>query len=110
MRRYLCVASAVVFCSVLLALFSTLARISADGRATASAGAQDSELRERISALSSSNPIERASAACCLGEMREGAVAAIPYLMHVLGDDAVITRLACGQRARCSDPPGPPQK
>src|SRR5215216_124567 len=57
------------------------------------------DLRDKINLLSSQNPLERASAACAIGEMRASAAAAIPYLIQLLGDDTPInTAFDCGER------------
>ena len=53
------------------------------------------EVREKIRALGSANPEERAGAACELGLMRGRAVAAIPSLIKLLGDETVIKRVFC---------------
>lgn len=68
----------------------------AQGQVTLTPGQQEqlsSEVAEKIKALNSSNPAERAQAACSLGKM--GAVEAIPFLMQKLGDDASIGSLKC---------------
>ncbi|MGH9939958.1 MAG: HEAT repeat domain-containing protein, partial [Blastocatellia bacterium] len=48
---------------------------------------------ESLRALHSSNPAERAAAACSLGRL--GAVEAIPALINLLGDDAPIRPMKC---------------
>jgi HEAT repeat protein len=48
---------------------------------------------ENLKALSSSNPTERAAAACSIGRL--GAVSAIPALIEMLGDDTTIQPVKC---------------
>src|SRR5215212_4799929 len=63
------------------------------------AGKPPVDLRDKINALSSANPLERASAACTIGQMGPRAAAAIPYLIQMLGDDTPITTaFDCGER------------
>ncbi|HVQ38415.1 MAG TPA: HEAT repeat domain-containing protein [Pyrinomonadaceae bacterium] len=83
--------------------------------AAATAGAQssptafrpaklDSDVREQIVALGSSDPVARAFAACTLGKMRTRAVAAIPKLVALLGDGAAIKPAeSCGHQAPFED-------
>src|SRR5204863_848127 len=65
---------------------------------TASAPQSATDLQEKIRMLSSANPVERASAACQIGEMGKQATAAIPHLVALLGDDTPVNaRLDCSQ-------------
>ncbi|HKQ73274.1 MAG TPA: M56 family metallopeptidase [Blastocatellia bacterium] len=48
---------------------------------------------EKLKALSSTDPMERAAAACSLGKL--GAVEAIPSLINMLGDDTPIQPIKC---------------
>jgi len=50
-------------------------------------------IREIVKALSSSDPQERAVAACSLGTT--GDAAAIPFLIQALGDEAAISQIKC---------------
>lgn len=50
-------------------------------------------IREVVKALSSSDPVERAVAACSLGTA--GEAAAIPFLIQALGDDTAISQIKC---------------
>src|SRR6476661_4357333 len=55
----------------------------------------------KIAKLSSPNPVERAEAACRLGELK--AASAIPALIKLLGDDAEIRQPVCGERKGWDD-------
>ena len=58
-------------------------------------------LTDKIRALGSTNPIERASAACQIGEMGKSAAAAIPALIQMLADDTQINdAIDCGDTWR----------
>ena len=71
---------------------------------TASASQSSADLQEKIRLLSSANPVERASAACQIGEMGKQATAAIPHLIALLGDDTPVNaRLDCSQRNKKTD-------
>ncbi|MGH9755422.1 MAG: HEAT repeat domain-containing protein [Blastocatellia bacterium] len=61
---------------------------------------QQGTAAESLRALHSSNPAERAIAACSLGRL--GAVEAIPALVNLLGDDAPIQPLMCWESGRWS--------
>jgi HEAT repeat protein/beta-lactamase regulating signal transducer with metallopeptidase domain len=50
-------------------------------------------IRETVKALTSSDPSERALAACSLG--KTGEVSAIPFLIQALGDDTAISLVRC---------------
>ena len=54
------------------------------------------EAKARIDKLASTNPAERAEAACRLGELK--ATAAIPALIKLLGDDAEVQQPVCGEK------------
>lgn len=54
------------------------------------------DVRDKMNALNSSDPVERASAACALGEMGARAVPAIPFLIKTLGDDTPVPQVECG--------------
>ena len=60
-----------------------------------------SELRAQIDRLSSSNPVDRAEAACKLGELK--ASASIPALVKLLSDDTEVTQPVCGERHKWGD-------
>ena len=68
-------------------------------RQAAAAGAQQvgGDLQEKIRRLGSADPIERAAAACQIGAMgKQAAVAAMPNLLALLGDDTPVSgRLDC---------------
>ena len=99
MKRYAWLATVLVFCSVSIAIYSAPVKSSDGENITGPIAAQDADVREKINALNSSNPVQRASAACCLGEMRERAIAAIPYLIQMLADDTVINAVIdCGEK------------
>jgi HEAT repeat protein len=70
------------------------ARAMSDARAT-TAVAED--VGAWIAALGSPDANQRASAACALGEIGEKADAAIPALARLLGDEARVTDLRCGE-------------
>jgi HEAT repeat protein len=53
------------------------------------------DVRDKMNALNSSDPVERASAACALGEMGARAVPAIPFLIKTLGDDTPVSHDKC---------------
>ena len=52
-----------------------------------------------MNALNSPDPVERASAACALGEMGTRAIPAIPFLIKTLGDDTPVSQTECGNGA-----------
>ena len=54
------------------------------------------DVRDKMNALNSQNPVERASAACALGEMGARAVLAVPFLIKMLGDDTPVSQTDCG--------------
>ena len=96
-----------VFCCVLAALCVNRAGSSvASERDNPSNHDQNSDqnskqslLTDKIRALGSTNPIERASAACQIGEMGKSAAAAIPALIQMLADDTQISdAIDCGER------------
>lgn len=61
-------------------------------------------IREQMEALRSSDPVARASAACALGRMQGRAVAAIPLLVAMLSDGAVIKPdQSCGRQEPFED-------
>lgn len=106
MKRQTLFPTALVFCCLFAALCVTQAKSSGGtessnsdlgGQGTSNAPA---DLTERIRALSSANPIERASAACQIGEMGKRAAQAIPNLIQMLGDDTQINAtIYCGERS-----------
>ncbi len=53
------------------------------------------DLRSEINALSSADPIARATAACSLRRFRERAAPAIPHLIRMLGDDTPVGAIRC---------------
>ncbi len=55
-------------------------------------------LDEAITALGSSDPMQRARATCLMGRMRDAAAAAIPHLVKLLSDDAPITDFSCDKK------------
>src|SRR5262245_28135759 len=59
---------------------------------------QSAEVNSRIEKLSSSNPAERAEAACKLGELK--ATSAIPALIKLLGDEVEVQQPVCGENHR----------
>lgn len=62
------------------------------------------QVREKIAALSSPDPIARAAAACALGRMQMRAVAAIPNLVALLSDGSLIApQQSCGQQEPFED-------
>src|SRR5437667_4183636 len=79
---------------------SSGARESANSSPGQDTNAAAADLTEKIRALSSSNPIERASAACQIGEMGKLAAQAIPRLIQMLADDTQISAaIYCGERS-----------
>jgi HEAT repeat protein len=87
---------------VLLVLFSlfiaTAAALPGTGMIQSDVAAS-SDLKQKIARLSSPDPLERASAACQIGEMGKQAAAAVPYLIQLLGDDTKISGvLDCGEK------------
>ena len=64
----------------------------------------DAEVREKMAALASSDPVARASAACALGRMQRRAVAAIPSLVALMSDGTAIKpEQSCGQQEPFED-------
>ena len=61
----------------------------------------NADVKAKIARLSSPNPVDRAQAACQLGELR--AASAIPALIKLLGDDAEIRQPVCGERKQWDD-------
>jgi HEAT repeat protein len=73
---------------------ATVADLSRHSQQSASAQSELPEaIREAVKALSSSDPQERAAAACSLATA--GEAAAIPFLIQALGDDAAIGKVRC---------------
>ena len=91
----------VIAATLALALFQAASVQDARGTAHASPvmpGDDAGKVREWIAALGSSDPKERASAACSLGELGERADAAIPALVRLLGDETAVSDFACGEQ------------
>lgn len=64
----------------------------------------DADVREKMAALASSDPVARASAACALGRMQQRAVAAIPRLVALMSDGTAIKPdQSCGQQEPFED-------
>src|SRR6267142_6745760 len=64
----------------------------------------DADVREKMAALASSDPVARASAACALGRMQRRAVAAIPRLVALMSDGTAINpEQSCGQQEPFED-------
>jgi len=64
----------------------------------------DADVREKMAALASSDPVARASAACALGRMQRRAVAAIPRLVALMSDGTAIKpEQSCGQQEPFED-------
>lgn len=64
----------------------------------------DVDVREQMTALGSSDPVARASAACALGRMQRRAAAAIPLLVALLSDGTAIKpSQSCGQQEPFED-------
>jgi HEAT repeat protein len=64
----------------------------------------DADIREKMEALTSSDPVARAAAACALGRMQRRAVAAIPSLVALLSDGTSIKpEQSCGQQEPFED-------
>ena len=59
------------------------------------------DVNAKIAKLSSPSAVERAQAACQLGELK--AASAIPALIRLLGDDAEIRQPVCGERKQWDD-------
>lgn len=59
------------------------------------AGAMPGGIRSLVDRLYSPDPAERAEAACQLGRRRAEAASAIPVLLTMLGDDAVVPAVPC---------------
>lgn len=102
MKRQTVIATVLVFCCLFAALCVTQANSSGATESPNPAIRQDSSqasLADKIRALGSQNAVERASAACQLGEMGKRASQAIPMLIQLLGDDTQIsTPIDCGER------------
>jgi hypothetical protein len=79
---------------------SSGAKEAANSRLGQETNAAPADLTEKIRALSSSNPIERASAACQIAEMGKRAAPAIEHLIQMLADDTQINAdIYCGERS-----------
>jgi HEAT repeat protein len=79
---------------------SSRAMESLDSKAAQETNVAPADLAVKIHALSSPNPIERASAACQIGEMGRRAAQAIPNLIQILADDTPINAdINCGERS-----------
>ena len=61
------------------------------------AGNTPADIAERIKALNSSNPVERASAACRLAKTGARSVDVIPLLIRLLSDDSPVTLIQCDE-------------
>ncbi|HJX91024.1 MAG TPA: HEAT repeat domain-containing protein, partial [Pyrinomonadaceae bacterium] len=59
------------------------------------------DVRAQIEKLTSTSAIDRAEAACRLGELK--ATQAIPALIKLLGDDNEVTQPVCGEKHRWGD-------
>jgi HEAT repeat protein len=64
-------------------------------RQAALAQGDAAQIQQWTSALAATDPVERASAACQLGERGERADAAIPGLVHLLADATVLSQFQC---------------
>ena len=73
-------------------------------RATYTRAKLDADVREKMAALASSDPVARASAACALGRMQRRAVAAIPRLVALMSDGTAIKpEQSCGRQEPFED-------
>jgi HEAT repeat protein len=104
MKRFVLVLAALL-CGGLWIAFYAVESSQSKGSETAAAAVEaapqnaaeiPADLREKIKQLQSTDSTERAGAACALGLMKERAVAAIPALIAILGDDTPIQRVYCG--------------
>ena len=59
------------------------------------------DIKAKIEKLTSTNAVERAEAACRLGELK--ATAAIPALVKLLSDDTEVQQPVCGERNKWAD-------
>ena len=84
------------FCLIFGATATT--RVAGSG-ATIPAASQ-ADLGRLIEALKSPSAVERATAACELGEIGESAAPAISHLIRLLGDETPVTVIDCGGRGR----------
>jgi HEAT repeat protein len=104
MKRQVMIATALVFACFFAAMYVAQAGNVETSEVVFGSVVQDPEpapagLADKIRALSSSNALERASAACQIGEMGKRAAQAIPMLIQVLGDDTQINaEIDCGER------------
>ena len=101
MRALSITAAVLVFCCLGWSFYGAQAPNSTASQAATlttqqGAGEASPEVKDKIQKLSSSNPTERAEAACALGDIR--ATAAIPALIYTLGDDATVDQPACSQK------------
>ena len=85
-----------LFCLILGATATT--RVAGSGATIPPATQAD--LSRLIEALKSPNAVERATAACELGGMRESAAPAVSHLVRLLGDETPVRVLECGGRSR----------
>ncbi len=92
-----------LFCLMFGATATT--RVAGSGVIITSVSQRDSssssaDLGRLIDALKSQNAVERATAACALGEMRESAAPAISHLIRLLGDETPVRITECGGRGK----------
>src|ERR1041385_4526189 len=91
MKRQIFLATAIVFFCLFAALYSTQAKSTKETNVTQETNSPPADLSEKIRLLSSSNPVERATAACQLAAMGKRAAQAIPQLIQMLSDDTKLS-------------------
>jgi HEAT repeat protein len=82
-----------LFCLII----GSAATIGVVGSGATVPAASQADLARLIETLKSPNALERASAACKLGEMGESAAPAISHLIHLLGDETRVGAFDCGR-------------
>ncbi|HEX8144943.1 MAG TPA: HEAT repeat domain-containing protein [Pyrinomonadaceae bacterium] len=102
MKRSLVMLAATLICGLSVALCAVEGKQVRRADFLAPAVVQNSgdipdDVREKIRLLESADSSERAGAACALGQMGQRAVAAIPALIKILGDDTPTQRVYCGE-------------
>jgi HEAT repeat protein len=97
--RALSIATAIVLCGLGCSLYAVGALNTAS--IVSQKTETSAEVKANIQKISSSDARERTEAACALGKAR--AVAAIPALINLLGDDTQVAQPVCHQRGNWSN-------
>ena len=100
MRRLSITVAALIFSCFGYSFYGTYGLNSGASQAQQRTSEPSAGVKATIQKLSSTDPRERAEAACALGEAR--ASAAIPALVKILGDDAPVALPVCGQKGSWS--------